>query len=174
MEAHHVVVVGADPLGGIQDATFQSRIDLAAGEQHGGGSEALQDAAAQSGHTHFKAAEVGYAVNPPVEPAPHLHPGVTAGKRHQADGGVELPPQLHPAARVEPGVHLLGVEPKGKAGEELCGGKLTGPVVAHPTPKVSRPLAHGIEGLQRGHEFAAAVHGNVEPAAGHLPAQIGQ
>src|SRR5690606_4867949 len=78
VDARGQVVVGTDPVGGVDHAGLQGGEHLAAGHDDRGGADAADDFAAQAGHADLQALEVLDAVDFLVEPAAHLHAGVAA------------------------------------------------------------------------------------------------
>ena len=61
VEAELLVVIGADPFGGVDRALFERRIDVAAGDLLGTDAELFEDLAGKAGDAHLQALEVGQA-----------------------------------------------------------------------------------------------------------------
>jgi hypothetical protein len=81
VEAELLVVVGADPLGGIDGALFQRRIDVAGGDLLRHHAELLQHPAGKSADAEFQALEIVDGVDLLAEPAAHLAGGVAGQQR---------------------------------------------------------------------------------------------
>ena len=80
VEAELLVVIGADPFGGVDRALFERRIDVATGDLLRHDAELLDDLAGEAPDAHLQALHVGDRLDFLAEPAAHLHAGVAAGK----------------------------------------------------------------------------------------------
>jgi len=100
MQAEGQVVVGADPLGGVDGAGLQRGEDLAAGHVDDGHAHALHHLAAQARHAHLQAVQVIDGVDLLVVPAAHLHAGGAGDQHIDAEVVIQLVPQLQAAAMV--------------------------------------------------------------------------
>src|SRR5690606_17025518 len=87
------IVVGPDPVGGIDDVGLQRGVELSAGDIDGLGPEPADHFAADAGDADLQAPEVLDAVDLPVEPAGHLHTGTAPGEGDQVERGIDFPPQ---------------------------------------------------------------------------------
>ena len=76
VEAELLVVVGADPLGGVDRAALQRRIDVAARDLLRHEAELLQHLAGKAADAHLQALQVGDGLDLLAEPAAHLRAGV--------------------------------------------------------------------------------------------------
>ena len=76
VEAELLVVVRADPFGGVDRAFFQRRIDVAAGELLRHHAELLHHAAGKAADAEFQALEIVDGIDFLAEPAAHLATGV--------------------------------------------------------------------------------------------------
>src|SRR5204863_2546109 len=82
-EAELLVVVGADPLGGVDGALFQRRIDVAAGDLLRHAADLGDDGAGKTADPEFEPAEVIHRFDFLPEPAAHLGAG-RAGRNADA------------------------------------------------------------------------------------------
>ena len=174
MQAKGEVVVGADPVGGVDDVVLQGAEDFAAGQVDGGGASAGEYFAAKTGHANLQAAQVFQAIDFLVEPAGHLHAGVAAGQRQNARSLVGLLPEFQPAAFIQPGVHFLGVHAEGYGGEERGCGAFAFPVVGGAVAQFSRAAGDGVEYFQGGYQLAGGEHLYGETAIGHGVDRFGE
>jgi hypothetical protein len=115
VEAELLVVIGADPLGGVDRALLQRRIDVAAGDLLRHDAELGEHLAGDAGDAHLQALQVGDGLDLLAEPAAHL--GARVAGRHRVDVVllVELVEELVAAALEQPGVLLRALRPKGTA-----------------------------------------------------------
>lgn len=168
------VVVGADPVGGVDDVVLQGAEDFAAGQVDGGSAGAGQHLATKAGHANLQAAEVFQAVDFLVEPAGHLHPGVAAGQRQNARSLVGLLPEFQPAALIQPGVHFLGVHAKGYGGKERGGGALALPVIGGAVAQFGGAAGDRVEYFQGGYQLTGGEDLHGEAAVGHGVDRFGE
>src|SRR5262249_55255760 len=117
-ETELLVIVGADPLGGVDRAFFERRIDIAAGELLRHDTELGQNAPGEPADAKLQTFHVVEALDFLAEPTAHLARRV-AGRHAPAVVSLEeVVEQLHAAALELPGLLLAGVEPKGQSRAE--------------------------------------------------------
>ena len=174
MQAEGQVVVGADPVGGVDDVVLQGAEDFAAGQVNRGGAGAGEYFAAKTGHADLQAAEVFQAVDFLVEPAGHLHAGIAAWEWQNACGFVGLLPEFQPAAFIQPGVHFLGIHAEGYGGEERRCGAFALPVVGGAVAQFGGAAGDGVEYFQRGYQLTGGEDLHGEAAVGHGVDRFGE
>src|SRR6202035_211505 len=99
-----LVVIGPDPLGGVDGAFLQRGVDVAAGELLRHDANLLQYLAGNSPDAKLQPGKIGNRLDLLAEPASHLGAGVAAGKTDHAEFLEELVAELHPAALIPPGI----------------------------------------------------------------------
>jgi hypothetical protein len=116
LQAELLVVIGANPLRGIDRTGVERLEDLTTGDDLHGRAEAGHDLAAEPGDAHREPADVVDAVDLLVEPTLHLDAGV-AGREldHVEAVGVDLLEHLQPATVEQPRVLWRSVSPNGSA-----------------------------------------------------------
>src|SRR5262249_33719827 len=115
VEAELLIVVGADPLGGVDRALLQCRIDVAAGDLLSDAAQPVDHQTGDTGDAEFQSLEIVDRPDLLAEPAPHLCTGGAADDAVNVVALVELGEQLAPAAPVYPGILLarIGAERNG-------------------------------------------------------------
>ena len=174
VQAQGQVVVGTDPLGGIDHAGLQRGIDLPAGDAHRGAAGGGENIPRQSRNAHLDPLQVLKGIDLGAEPASHLHAGAAPGKGNDVRGGIGFPPQFQAAAVVQPAIHFLGGHAKGHRGEVDRRGNLALPVIGGPVAGIRHPLAHRVEDLEGGHHLPGPVDVNRHAAAAHLGDHAGE
>src|SRR6202022_4279523 len=107
-----LVVVGADPFGGIDRALLQGRIDVAGGELLRNHAELRQNPPGKTADAELQAFHVVEALDLLAKPAAHLARRVSGRHSPAVIGLEEVVEQLHAAALELPGFLLAGVEPE--------------------------------------------------------------
>ena len=130
VEAELLVVVRADPLGRVDRALLQRRIDVAAGDLLRHHAELLQRLAGPAADAELETLEIIDGLDLLAEPAAHLAAGIAAKQRIDIGLLVELVHQLGAVAVVEPGILLAGVEAE-RNGAEQRPGRILADVVVH-------------------------------------------
>src|SRR5262249_55314677 len=102
VEAKLLVVIGTDPLGGVDGALLQRRIDVTAGKLLRHAAELLHDAPGEAADAHFEALQILDAVDLLAEPAAHLAAGVAGEQRGDTVALEELVEVLPAAAERVP------------------------------------------------------------------------
>ena len=102
VEAELQVVVGADPLGGVDRSLLERLIDLAAGNVLRHAAHALDHLAGEAADAELEALDVGDRLDLLAVPAAHLRAGVAGREVDDVVGLVELAHQLHAVAVVHP------------------------------------------------------------------------
>ena len=174
VEAHLQVMVGTDPLGGVDDAAIQVGINLPAGHQHGIAAGSGHHFAAQSRNSHLKAFVVGDGLDLFVEPSASLDTGVAGEEGFDLERCIDFFPQFQTTAVQDPGVHALCIEAERYGREKLACRGFTGPVICGAVAHLNRALADSIEHAQRGHQLAAAVNRDIQAAVAHLFTPLGK
>jgi hypothetical protein len=173
-EAQLQVVVGADPLGGVDGALFQRLVDLAAGDVLRHAAHALEHLAAEAADAHLQALDVGHRLDFLAVPAAHLGAGVAHREIHDVVVGVELAHQLQAVAFVLPGRHLAAVQTEGNRAADRKGLVLAEEVVGRGVGHLDGGVLHTVDHAEGRHQLAAGVHRDLELAAGHLADLFGE
>ena len=174
VQAQGLVVVWADPLGGIDSTSLQRSEDLTGRHVDHSTAHLCQHFAAQAWGTHLQALEVGDAVDFLVEPTRGLHARRATGHRQYAERLVGFFPQLHTAALVQPGIHFLGIGAKWQGAEKLCGRHFAFPVVRRTVAHFGGAAAYCIEYFQRRHQLASGIDLDLQAAVTHFFNQLGE
>src|SRR5262249_22803377 len=111
-EAELLVVVGADPFGGVDGALLERREDVAGGKLLRHDAELAQNAPGKTADAELQAFHVVEAFDLLAEPAAHLARRVAGRHAPAVIGLEEVVEQLHAAALELPGLLLTGVEPE--------------------------------------------------------------
>ena len=82
VEAELLVIIGPDPLGGVDSAFLQRRIDVAGRDLLRHRAELLQHAPRESADAHLESLEIVDGVDLLAEPAAHLAAGIAAEQSH--------------------------------------------------------------------------------------------
>src|SRR5204863_6019272 len=109
VETELLVIVGADPLRGVDRPLFEGRIDVAPRDLLGDHPELGENRPTETADAEFEAVEIGYGLDLLAKPAAHLRPGVAS--RNIVDVVVfeEVPQQLQTTAMRHPRIHLTCV-----------------------------------------------------------------
>ena len=174
MQAEGQIIVGADPVGGIDHAGFHRGEYLAARQIDRAGADAIHHFARQPRQADLQALHVLETVHFLVEPAGHLGAGVAHRQRLEVVARVDLVPQLHAIAVIQPGVGLGGVHAEGHGGEELGRGHLALPVVGGRVAHLGGTGGHGIEDFQRRYHLAGAIDLDLQATTRELTDQAGE
>src|SRR5689334_6514840 len=94
------VVVGSDPLGGIDHAPLEGGVDVGGRREDRGAADLGHDLAPEAGNAHLEALEIADGVDLPPEPARHLRGDRRPGARHQVERPVRFLPELQAIALV--------------------------------------------------------------------------
>ncbi len=165
-EAELLVVVGTDPLGRVDRALFQRRIDIAAGDLLRHDAQLGERQAAGSADAHLQPLQVRHLVDGLPEPAAHLAAGVA---RRELDDVVlleELAHQLEAPAVIHPGVLLARVQSERDRTGKRERGVFAEIVIGRGVAAFDGRILHGVEDLQPADDFAGGEHLDVEPATG--------
>src|SRR6185436_13380596 len=106
VEAQLLVIIGADPFGGVDRAFLQCRINVAARDLLRDDAELGEHLAAEAGDTHLDAAEIGGAFDFLAEPAEALPAGVAHRNADDAEAVVNFIDQALAIAIEIPGIVL--------------------------------------------------------------------
>src|SRR5262249_50754192 len=161
-EAELLVVVRADPFGGIDRPLLERGKYIAGSKLLRHDAEFPEDAAGKTTDAEFQPLHVIEVLDFPTEPAPHLARRIA---RRHAPAVVrleEIVEQLHAAAMELPGLLLTRVEPKGQGSAEGERGVLAEVIIARGVPHLDGAVLHRIEHLQARHDFACSEHLDVK------------
>ncbi len=167
VEAELLVVVGADPLGGVDGAGLQGGVDIAPGDVLDADPQLGHDPTAHAGDAHLEPLERGEIGDLALEPAAHLDAGVSGGQAAHAEVGVQSVHQVQAATFQQPGVLLAGGQAEGDAGVKGQGGVLAQVVVARALSDLDGALLDGVEHLEGWDQLAGGVDADGEQAAAH-------
>ena len=154
LEAELLVVIRADPLGGVDGALLERRVDVAAGDLLRHDAELLDHLAGEAADAHLQALQIGDGVDLLAEPAAHLDARIAARQAEQALRAEELVEQVDAAAVVVPGVHAARVERERNRGAERPGRVLAPVVVSHRVARLDRARRRRVRSLQAGDDLA--------------------
>src|SRR5690606_39035185 len=174
VQAQSKIVVRTDPLGGVDGTGLQCREDFASRHVYHGAAHAGQHFATQAGSTHLQAPEIINRIDFLVEPARSLHTGGPTCHRQHAEGLVDLFPELHTAATVQPGIHFLSIRPERQGTEELCSWYLALPIIRRAMAHFGSAARYCIEYFQRWYQLTRSVDLDRQAASAHLVDQPGE
>src|SRR5262245_17463547 len=123
-EAELLVVVGADPFGGVDGALLERRKDVAGGKLLRHDAELAQNAPGKTADAELQAFHVVEGLDLLAKPAAHLTRRVARRHAPAVIGLEEVVEQLHPAALELPGFLLGVLRPNGKAVPKVKAGSL--------------------------------------------------
>src|ERR1041385_45855 len=167
-EAELLVVIRADPLGCIDRAFFQRRIDVAGGELLGYDTKTLKDRAGKPADAKFQALEVVDGLDFLTEESAHLRAGVARREADAIELREQLVHQLRAFAEPQPCVHAARVDAEGKRRAERERRVLAEVVVGRRVAHLDRAVLHRVENLQTGYDFAGCEHLDLEFVVAHL------
>src|SRR6516165_799891 len=168
VETELLVVVGADPLGGIDRALLKRRIDVAAGEllrHHAKFGERLAGPAADP---HFQSIEVLDSVDLLAEPAAHLSAGIAHQQALGIERGAEIVDQFLAFAVIVPSVLLAGVQVERGSAKQGPGRVLADIIILSAVTHLDGAVLHGVEHLQARYDLAGGEGLDLEFAVGGL------
>ncbi|MNT28225.1 hypothetical protein D3C72_1638960 [compost metagenome] len=168
VEAQLLVVVGPDPLGGVDGALFQRGIDIARRNLLRHRAQLGQNHAADSADPHVQAFQVGDRLDLLAVPAAHLHADVATDVVHDVVFLIERPQHLQAAAGMHPGVVLARAQAERQAGIESQRRVLADVGRAQHVVAFHRPVADRVHVLRGRHQFAAGERADLELAVGQL------
>ncbi len=174
-EAELLVVVRADPFGGVDGALLERGIDVAACDLLRDDAELRQDHAGEAADAELETLEVLERVDLLAEPAAHL---AVRRARDEARavvlGAQELIDELLAAAVHVPRVLHARVHAEGQIGAEGERGILAEVVVEWGVAALDRAGLDGIEHLQAGDDFAGCERGDLELVVGEFRHALGE
>ncbi len=159
---------GRHPLGRVDHAPLERRVDLPARDQDSGPAGPRDDLAAQVRHPHLEALVVADGGDLLLEPAGHLRRDARTGTRHEVEGSVGLFPQAEAVTLRVPGAHALCVHPERHGREPLHRRLALGPVVRGAHERLDGSLGRGVEAVERANDLAAREHLDPQAATAHL------
>src|SRR5581483_5929093 len=173
VEAHLHVVVRADPLGRVDDAALERRVDLAARRHDGGGAGPRVDLAAEVHDPDLQPLVVRHARDLLAEPPRHLGRVRHRGTRDEVERGVRLLHELEAVALLEPGRHALRVHAEGDGREPLDRRLPGAPVLRGPHVRLEGALSRSVEAVEEAHDLATGEHLDPESPGAHLVDDLG-
>ncbi len=175
LEVELGVVVGADPLGGVDRSGLQSLEDLASGNDLHRGAEFAHHGTAEARDAEHQALQVADRVDLLVEPATHLDAGV-AGREldHVEAVPVDLLQHREAAAVVEPGILLTIGQAERNGGSERHDLAEAAVVVRGGVPRVHAACLHRLQHLQAGDQLTCGASRHLELPAGHGGHRFGE
>ena len=168
LEAELLVVIGADPLGRVDGALLQRRIDVAAGELLRHDADLLQHLAGDAADAELQAGQIGDRLDLLAEPAAHLGAGIAAGEADHAVLLEELVAELLAAALVPPGVLLARVEAERHRRVDRKGRILADIIIGDGVAHLDGAVGGRVQRLQAGNDFARRKHLDLELVVGHF------
>ena len=174
LEAELLVVIGADPLGCVDGAALEGRIDVAAGHLLRDDAELLHDLTGDAGDAHLQALQILNRLDLLAEPAAHLGAGIAAGKRIEVVLGHELVHEADAAAVVIPGIELAGIEGERERGRRSEGRVLADIVIGGRMGHLDRPARHRIGRLEGADDLARRERLDLELAFGRRRHELRQ
>src|SRR5262249_7172007 len=173
VEAELLVVIGADPLGGVDGALFQGGVDVATRNLLRDAAELLQRLAGPAADAHLETLEVGRLLDLLVEPAAHLAAGVASEQTLEVELLAEVVDQFLAIAIIEPGVLLGGVEAERDCTEQRPGRVLADVVILRGMAHLDGAVLHRIEDLQSRHDLARRERLDLKLVIGRLGDVLG-
>src|SRR5262249_17470372 len=145
VEAELLVVIRADPLGGIDGTLLQRRINVAAGDLLRHDPELRERLAGPAADAEFETFEILDSLDLLAEPATHLRAGIASDQRVHAEFLAELDHQLHAVAVVEPGVLLAGIEAERHGAKQRPGRVLADEIVGGAVADLDGAILNRVE-----------------------------
>ena len=173
-EAELLVVIRADPFGGIDGALLERRIDVATGDLLRHHAELGHDVAGEARDAHLQALEVVDRLDLLAEPAAHLRRRVAADHADDVVALEEVVEQLLAAALGQPRIHLPRVEAERNDGRQREGRVLAEEVVAGGLAHLDRAVLHRVEHLQARDDLARREGADLELVVGRLGHDLGE
>src|SRR5262249_31505164 len=157
-ETELLIVIGTDPLGGIDCALLERGKDVASGKLLRHDPELRQDAAGKAPDAELQPPHVVEALDLPAEPAAHLASRVAGRHAPTVIGLEEVVEQLHTAALELPGLLLASVESERQSRAERERRVLAKIVIAARMAHLDRAVLHRVKHLQAGYDLACGEH----------------
>ena len=165
MESELLVVVGPDPLRGVDRATLQSRIDVGAAEDVDRDAQACHDLSRESWDAHAHAPQVGERLDGSPEPPPELDSRVPTRNRGHSEVRVDTAEHIQAAPVVKPRRLLTRVQPEGDGGSERERRMFADVVVVARVTGVDRAGLHAVHYLEGRNEFAGRKYADRKASA---------
>ena len=152
---------------GVNDATFQSRIDVRSREKLGLCAHLRHDLGTKTEETHLQALDLIERGNFGLEPAGSFRADCKAIERNQVMLGIDFVTKFLASAEPFPGHEFTNLRAKRNRREERQG-RVFRSVVARCRPAgFNRTLGSGIKAFERGDKCAGLEEFDVDVAAGH-------
>src|SRR5262249_49091351 len=153
-EPELLVIIGANPLGGVDSALLQRRVNVASSDLLRYAAKLLDRQAGKSADAEFEALEVGDFLDLLAEPSAHLAARIGRRQRVDVELLAELVEQPNAVAVIKPGILLPRIEPERDRAEQREGRVLAKIIVCARMARLDGTVAHRIQGLQAGNDFA--------------------
>src|SRR5262245_56328891 len=153
VEAQLLVVVRADPFGGVDGALLERGIDVAAGNLLRHHAHLRHHLAGKAGNAHLHALEIVGGVELLAEPAAHLGPGIAGEQADDVMLGIKSIDLLI-ATLAPPRVLHAGIEAEGHRAAQRKGRVLAPQVVGSGVAQLDAAGRNRVGGLQARHDFA--------------------
>src|SRR5215468_5049515 len=165
VQAELHVVVGPDPLAGINHPAFQGGEDVSGRGEHRSAAGLCHHLPTEARNAHPEALVIADRTDLPAEPAGHLRRDRGPWARHEIESGVGLLPELEPVTLVVPGEHALGVHAEGHGRKPIERGLLCYPVVRRAHERLDGALGGSFEAGEPRHDLTTREYLDLEPAA---------
>ncbi len=168
LQAEPLVVVGADPLGGVELLALQGRVDLGTRDRLRLHAELGEHLPAHAADPELQPLQVGEALDLAAEPAAHLGAGVAARQADQPGLGEDLGEQFGGAARLPPRGGAPGIEAEGHRGRQREGRILGHAEGRRPVAHLDGAGGHGVEQALGRDRLAGPLNLDLEAPVGGL------
>src|SRR3979411_57888 len=155
-EAELLVVIGADPFGGINRALLERRVNIAGCDLLRRSADLRDDSAGKTPNPEFEALEVFGRLDLLAEPASHLRAGAAGRKYVTVWFLQEIVEHVLAAAEQQPRDMLASVEPERQRGAERERRVLAPIIVQRGVAHLDGAVRDRVEHLQAGYQFAGA------------------
>ena len=167
-EAELLVVIGADPFGGIDGALLERRIDVATRDLLRHGPELLQHASGESADAHLDALEILDRIDFLAEPTAHLAAGIAGEQRHAVVLCVELIQHFLAAAQRQPTLVQPLVRTERNRGAEGESRILAEIIIRGGVADFDGAVLYRVDDLKAGHDFAGGESLDLKLVVGRL------
>src|SRR5262249_13418231 len=169
MQPELLVIVRTDPLGSIDGAAFERRINIGGGDLQRDNAELRQDHAAESADAELESFEVVDRVDLLAVEATHLHADIAAGNGQDSILLEQRADEFEAAAVIHPRLLLARIESEREPGIERDRGVLANIERGKGVAALDRAVLRRVPDLQRRHDLAAGKALDLEFLIGDLP-----
>ena len=163
-----LVVIGSDPLGGVDRALLERRVDLATGNLLRHHANLLQHLAGNSSDAKLQSGEIGNGLDLLAEPAAHLGAGIAGVKSDHAEFLEELVSELRAATLIPPGVLLARIQAERHRGIDGKGRILADVIITSGVAHLEGAIGSRVKRLQAGHDFTCGKDLDLKLVIGHF------